>query len=106
MKLNPIVPLIILTLILAGGAYWYFSSQEGNQPPLTMSSGENTVQTQFKILVSELKNISFDTSIFDDPKFRALTDLATQVTPELSGRDDPFAPLAAATGASAKNDEE
>lgn len=103
MKSNPIMPLIILVLVLAGGAYWYFSGREGNQPPLSASSGESAAQTQFKVLVSELKNISFDTSIFANPNFLALTDLATQVTPEPSGRLDPFAPLA---GASAKNNEE
>lgn len=103
MKSNPIMPTIILVLVFAGGAYWYFSDREGNQPPLTAGSGESVAQTQFKVLVSELKDISFDTSIFSDQNFLALTDLATQVTPEPSGRLDPFAPLA---GASAKNDEE
>lgn len=102
MKSNPAVPLVIIVLILAGGAYWYYSSQTGNQLPLTASEGEGEAQTQFKTLVSELKNISFDTSIFSNPNFQALTDLATQVAPEPSGRIDPFAPLAAA---SAKNEE-
>lgn len=103
MKSNPTVPLIIIALILAGGGYWYYSSQTGNQLPLTASMGEGEAQTQFKTLVSELKNISFETSIFSNPNFLALTNLATQVTPEPSGRLDPFAPLA--SGASAKNEE-
>jgi hypothetical protein len=102
MKSNPTVPLIIIALVLAGGGYWYYSGQTGNQPPLTASAGEGEVQTQFKMLVSELKNISFDTDIFSNPNFLALTDLATQVAPESSGRLDPFAPL---VGASAKNEE-
>lgn len=102
MKSNPTIPLVIIALVLAGGAYWYYSSQTGNQLPLTASMGESEAQTQFKTLVSELKNISFDTSIFSNPNFQVLTDLATQVTPEPSGRLDPFAPLA---GASAKNEE-
>lgn len=102
MKSNPTIPLVIIVLILAGGAYWYYSSQTGNQLPLMASAGEGEAQTQFKTLVSELKNISFDTSIFSNPNFQALTDLATQVAPEPSGRIDPFAPLAAA---SAKNEE-
>lgn len=102
MNSNTTIPLVVIVLILAGGGYWYYSSQTGNQLPLTASAGEGEVQTQFKTLVSELKNISFNTSIFLDPNFLALTDLATQVTPEPSGRIDPFAPLA---GASAKNEE-
>lgn len=97
MKSNFVTPLIIIALIIAGGAYWYVSGQDGNQPPLTASMGEGEAQTQFKTLVSELKNISFDTDIFSNPNFRALTDLATQVTPEQSGRLDPFAPIAGAS---------
>lgn len=102
MNSNTTIPLVVIVLILAGGGYWYYSSQTGNQLPLTASAGDGEAQTQFKMLVSELKNISFDKSIFLDPKFLALTDLATQVTPEPSGRVDPFAPL---VGASAKNEE-
>lgn len=102
MNSNTTIPLVVIVLILAGGGYWYYSSQTGNQLPLMASAGDGEVQTQFKMLVSELKNISFDTGIFDNTNFLALTDLATQVTPEPSGRIDPFAPLA---GASAKNEE-
>lgn len=100
MRSNPTLPLIILVFVLAGGAYWYFSNRGGNQAPLTASVGENEAQMQFKTLVSELKNIQLDTNIFSDPKFAALTDLTTQVTPEPSGRLDPFAPL---PGASVKS---
>jgi hypothetical protein len=94
MKSNSVIFLIITALILAGGAYWYFSNQAGgNEPPLTGNIQENQTQTQFKTLVSQLQSISFDPGIFSDPHFIALTDLATPVTPEESGRKDPFAPL-------------
>lgn len=96
MKSNSAIFLIITGLVLAGGAYWYFSTQTGNEPPLTAEVKENQTQTQFKTLVSELQSISFDTSIFSEPKFTALADLATQVTPEASGRMDPFAPISGA----------
>lgn len=93
MKPNSTIFIIITALALAGGAYWHFFTGDGNQPPLTKSVEENQTQTQFKTLVSELQSISFDTSIFSNPNFMALTDLATQVTPEESGRLDPFAPI-------------
>lgn len=102
MKSNSTILIIILALILAGGGYWYYAGQTGNQPPLSASAGEGEAQTQFKTLVSELKNISFDKDIFSNPNFLVLTDLATEVMPETSGRLDPFAPLA---GTSAKNEE-
>lgn len=95
MKYNFTILLVVAALILAGGAYWY-STQTGNEPPITASAEENQAQTQFKALVSELNTISLSgdaISIFSDPKFMALTDLATQVMPEDSGRLDPFAPI-------------
>ncbi len=67
MKSNPTTIIIASLLILAGG-YWYFFGQTGNQPPLTTSApSENTAQTQFQVLVSELQPIWFYTAIFSDP---------------------------------------
>jgi len=97
MKPSPIT-LIIVTLVLAAGAYWYLSSRTGNQPPLTETVSENSAQTQFQALVSELQPISFDTTIFSDPKFTSLVDLTTPVAPEPAGRIDPFAPVSGVTG--------
>lgn len=89
---NTIV-LIIMTIVIAGGAYWYFSSGKGNEPPLAVSGGENVAQAQFKALVSKLQHISFRTDIFSNPNFMALVDLSTPVVPEAVGRIDPFAPI-------------
>jgi hypothetical protein len=89
--------LIISTLLVAGAAYWYFFTGTGNQAPLTTGIAENQAQVQFKMLVSELQPISFDTSIFTDPRFAALVDLATPVLPETSGRLDPFAVISDVT---------
>ncbi len=91
--------IIILTLVIAAGAYWYFFTGSGNQPPLTSSAPtDNTAQTQFQSLVTELTPISFNTAIFSDPRFTSLIDLATPVSPEPSGRLDPFAPVPGVTG--------
>lgn len=87
------VILIVITLLAAFGAYWYFFSESGNEPPLTATVAENEAQMQFQILASELQPIAFDTSIFSDPRFVALVDLATPVAPESVGRLDPFSPL-------------
>lgn len=90
------ITLIIVTLVIAGGAYWYFFTGTGNQPPLTaMNATENKAQTKFQSLVTALTPISFDTAIFSDPRFNVLTDLTTQITPEFSGRVDPFAVIGA-----------
>jgi len=93
MKSNSTIFIVITALALAAGAYWFFFTEDGNDAPLTTEIGQdNRVQEQFRALVSELE-FTLDTKIFSDPKFIALTDLATQVTPEDSGRLDPFAPI-------------
>jgi len=83
--------LIAVTLIIAAGAYWYFFTGTENQAPLSALPIEN--ETQFQTLVSELQPISFSTTIFSDPRFMALVDLATPIESETTGRIDPFAPV-------------
>ena len=95
MKITPSTLLILITAcIVAGGAYWYFFINVGSQPPLSSGTSENPAQIQFQTLVSQLQPISFDTSIFSDPRFLALHDLTTSIAPEPAGRLDPFAPIA------------
>ncbi len=99
MKFNSSTILTILaTLIAAAGAYWYFFTGTGNQPPLTANASKNEAQAHFQALVSELQTISFDTGIFSDPRFNALADLTTPVAPETLGRLDPFAPIPGISG--------
>jgi len=97
MKRSNTTIVFIATLVVAIGAYWYFSTGT-EQLPLTPGTGGNQAQTQFQALVSELQPISFNTDIFSDPKFNALIDLRTPVIPESSGRLDPFAPVISISG--------
>ena|SRR3989344_6029087 len=93
MKPNTVI-LIIATLIVAVGAYWYFFTGTGNEPPLTTTgAADNQAQSRFQTLLSELQPVSFNTNIFSEPRFMALVDLATPVAPETVGRLDPFAPV-------------
>ena len=99
MNSNTII-LIVATLIVAGGAYWYFFTGTGNQPPLaTALATDNPAQIQFQALVSELQPISFLTTIFSDARFMALVDLTTPIQSETIGRLDPFAPITGGSGA-------
>lgn len=97
MKSNTVI-LIVITLLIAGGIYWYVSTGTGNQAPLTASTSNNAAQTQFQTLVGELQPISFNTTLFSDPKFTSLVDITTPVAPEPSARIDPFAPIPGVTG--------
>ena len=99
MKSNTTLLLIIATLIVMAGAYWYFFTGTGNKPPLsTRSAPTNQAQRQFETLVSELQLISFNTSIFSDVRFNALVDITTPVSPEPIGRLDPLSPISAVSG--------
>jgi len=83
--------LVVITVLVAGFAYWYFFVGTGNQAPLSTSGENNQAQMQFQTVLAELTPISFDTSIFSDPHFNALVDITVPVTPEPTGRTDPFA---------------
>jgi hypothetical protein len=86
--------LIIATLIVAAGAYWFFFTGTGNQEPLSTGEPTSQTQTQFETLIGELQSVSFDTSIFQDLRFNALADITTLIAPESVGRLDPLAPIA------------
>jgi hypothetical protein len=92
MKTDSTNTLILIALVVAGGAYWYFFTGTSEDPTITSSMSETEAQSQFQVLMSALP-VSFETSIFEDPRFQGLVDISTSVTPEPSGRPDPFAPL-------------
>lgn len=99
MQTNSNTIIIILgALVVAAGAYWYFFTGTGNEPPLSVGVAQNEAQVRFNALVSELGSISFKTNIFSDVRFSALTDLETPVAPETSGRLDPFASIPGVSG--------
>jgi len=97
MKSNTIV-IIIVTLLVAAVGYWYFFTGSSQQALTASAPTGNAAQTQFAALVSELSPISFNTTIFSDPKFTSLVNLSTPVSPEPAGRLDPFAPVPGVTG--------
>lgn len=87
--------LILVALLVAAGGYWYFFTGSEEQPTIVSGIEENQAQTQFQILMSALP-LSFEASIFEDPRFQSLINISTPVTSEPSGRPDPFAALSSA----------
>lgn len=87
---------LLLTTVVALAAmlgYWYLISADETEPTLSASALTNQAQMQFEKLIGELRPISFNTGIFSDPRFNALADLTTPISPESFGRLDPLAPL-------------
>ena len=93
---------LVVVVVLGLGYVLFFSGSSA--PPLSSTTiAGNAAEQKFASLVTELAPITFDTKIFSDPRFAALVDMTTPVTPEPTGRTDPFAPLggAAASASSA-----
>lgn len=57
------------------------------------SSGELAQGAEIVKLISLLKTLTFDTSLFSNQEFRSLDDYSVQLPPVISGRQNPFAPL-------------
>lgn len=85
----------IVVVLALGGAYLYFFPSISTAPLTASAPGVS--EQQFLDLAGQLQPISFDTSIFSDPRFTSLIDLTVPLTPEVQGRSDPFGPIAGLT---------
>lgn len=84
--------IFVVCLVLALGGYWFFGTG-GADLPLSAAEPIDPAEQEFITLSQRLESISFDVSIFADPRFNVLVNLATPIHPEIVGRIDPFAPL-------------
>lgn len=82
----------IAVVIVLGGIYVYFFTGTPDAP-ITASAPASIDAQQFLNLAGELQPVSFDTTLFADPRFASLVDLTVPITPESKGRVDPFAPI-------------
>lgn len=98
MKLSPTnIKFLVAAAVVVFGLGWYFmtGSQE-EEATLEPASFTAPLETRFLELTSELQ-IRFDTTVFNNPRFTALTNLTTPLAPESVGHADPFT-FASATG--------
>ncbi|HEX2792471.1 MAG TPA: hypothetical protein VHO23_02030 [Candidatus Paceibacterota bacterium] len=87
----------IAILVALGGvilvAVGYMLMGQDEQGTVTASDGPATAsEAAFVTLAGQLDSIAFDLSVLEDSRFRSLKDIHTAITPEDSGRMDPFAP--------------
>lgn len=85
-------------LVVFAGLYWFFAPGESSnieELPLSEASSIPLLESRFLELATQLNGISFNTTIFTDPRFSALIDITKEIIPEPAGRTDPFAPISA-----------
>ncbi|MEK9184235.1 MAG: hypothetical protein AAB892_00715 [Patescibacteria group bacterium] len=86
--------LVALAVIIALAVGYTLMKNDESDSTVSVTGGAATAsEANFVTLAGELDSIVFDTSIFSDPRFLALIDIHTAITPEVPGRNDPFAPL-------------
>jgi hypothetical protein len=88
---NKPVVYALLVFIIAIVAYNYLlkSSQEAATAGITAEGIGNDVVT----LDQSLSSVTLDQSVFSSAAYRSLTDWSPALSPGISGRNDPFAPI-------------
>lgn len=61
--------------------------------PSPTEGATNQQGREILALLSDIKSVQLDESIFSDPRFQSLQDTSVDLKPEAKGRTNPFAPL-------------
>ncbi len=87
---------VLAVVVLLGAGYMLFFSGNNATGAAVSDSGTpaSDAEVQFLQLSSQIGAVSFDTSIFSDPRFTSLVDIHTAILNEATGRTDPFANIA------------
>jgi hypothetical protein len=85
---------IALFVVIVGAIAYYATKDGGNMDVITEGEApSSSTEATFLGFSSELESVTFDSTIFSDPRFTSLRDMRTTVVEEGKGRRDPFAPL-------------
>lgn len=90
-----IIPIVIAAVLFAG--YNFFLKGETSDDLLKVStvSSDDALGTEIIKAINQISTLKLDRSIFDDPIFGTLVDRSEPISPEKSGRDNPFAVIGA-----------
>lgn len=81
-------------VVLGAAAYFFLGNAAADEATVSVLDANVTgPEATFINLADELDPITFDSSVFSDPRFTSLVDIHTAIVPEASGRRDPFAPI-------------
>ncbi len=92
-KKNISIIALVIVALGAGVYYTFFNGDTSNATITASGNPSSPSEATFLGFASELDAVTFNPSIFADPRFMNLKDIHTAVVSELSGRRDPFAPL-------------
>lgn len=85
------VAFIVIVAVLFGSYQFFFA--EPTEEVLTTTGTLATPDQELIALLSELKAIRLEPTLFSDPVFRSLSDFGRELVPEPTGRTNPFAPF-------------
>ncbi len=88
--------IILIIIAVALLAFWYLGNN--NQPSdsslsTTVSAPQSTDAKYIYSLLQSMKQVKLDNSIFSNPVFTSLKDNTIMLSPQDSGRNNPFAPI-------------
>lgn len=100
-KNSLLVPIIVILIAVAIGAYVYFTRGEGGEAVLEREvKTDEAVGKDLLLSLMKLKAIKLDSDIFKDPVFLSLDDFTIELLAQPVGRSNPFLPLGRGGGAS------
>ena len=88
--------IFIIILIIAGGFYVYniFLKRRGTDDVLisqSITQGGSGAVAGLLLVLRNLNELEFNTSLFNDPAYKSLEDFSVSVEPLPQGRVNPFA---------------
>lgn len=100
---NNLKNILILTVVLAVSFYaysYFFGGAEESVGALSVTEPTGVggaVGADLLVILSDLRTMKLDESVFSDPVFRSLKNFRVELSSESIGRDNPFAPIGAAS---------
>lgn len=92
---NLLIAVAIILAVVAAG-YFYLTRDTVSDSDLLIGApveSSGGVEGDLLTALQQLRTITLDSKIFEDPVFRSFVDFSTTLVPQPAGRTNPFAPL-------------
>lgn len=90
---NVLIGITLACLLYLGYMYFGPTGEESSLVSSTGSADDVAVDRELLQLLSQIKQISLDASLFESPIFKSLEDYGQTIPSEAVGRSNPFAPI-------------